>query len=484
MKKFARLMLLTALVCVFMAVQVLIVNAANFIDPNTLKVRDNVVFVMDPDESGKLEGDGSGANADNPLKPTFHEDFDPDEVTPKHYLQTALYQATEKLKVTGGTVVICGQVKLGLEQTCGDSDDERDFITANFGTNTIKFTSVYDGVDYRKKNGAKLSIESPAMLIVKGQSIWENIDIETLSTDRVISFHSFSTLIGADVNCYPADKDKAGIASNYISLSGGHRYEGGVDLATNLVVKSGSYNVITSAIWGEGNNRSVNYNGSINWTYNNDGDTNANLTLDGETTVYGEIIGTTKEYSEFSGNTTITINGGTYNCDIVGVGETGMKNFDGKVIIKINGGDFSKLWSIKDRADLHENNPPELSLLDFSGWTGGISGIAQVIRCAGGFTSFKYPLGITQYDVEMAIKQLDTPQNNETTTQSTMAESEVVDAFESETDVDNSVNGGRPMGAENVRNIKVLWMVVVGIALVAVALGVASFVLMKKQSKK
>ena len=94
MKNFARLMFFALLISVLSAVFIYNANAANFINPNTLKVKDYVVFVMDPDENGNLKGDGSGENADNPLKITAHEEFDSEADTPKNYLMTSLYQAT------------------------------------------------------------------------------------------------------------------------------------------------------------------------------------------------------------------------------------------------------------------------------------------------------------------------------------------------------------------------------------------------------
>ena len=88
--------------------------------PNLLKNTENVIFIKDPVRdsetykiTGGLEGDGSGINADNPLIPGIHEEYDPNAQNPKNYLNTALYQATEKLKDSGGTVVIMGECYFG-----------------------------------------------------------------------------------------------------------------------------------------------------------------------------------------------------------------------------------------------------------------------------------------------------------------------------------------------------------------------------------
>ena len=38
---------------------------------------ERVIFIKDADSNGYLEGDGSGSDANNPLRPLDHEDFDP-----------------------------------------------------------------------------------------------------------------------------------------------------------------------------------------------------------------------------------------------------------------------------------------------------------------------------------------------------------------------------------------------------------------------
>ena len=412
MKSFAKLFVVALAVTLLAALFAMPASAAvGMPDPNTLQpASDRVVFIMDAPEGGTLPGDGSGLDAENPLEPIDHESFDPDADAPKMHLQTAFYQATEMLAETGGTIVICGPVFIGIDQSYGSGSTTRDLFTAQFKEKTIKFTSVYNGVDYRQTNGAKIILDTPAEIGVHGQSIWENIDIETIGTNRVISFNFWSTLVGEGVNCYPKDELFVGIAPNYVSLSGGHRYSGGVDIQTNLVVKSGSYNVIAAGEWGVNNTRRYKEAddpaSGIASTNNMDGTSTTHLTLEGTTTVYGQVIGTNRQNAEFSGNVNVTINGGKYECDINLVGPSGMVNQDGMAILKINGGDFSNCWSINDLHAPAANNPPSMSILDFSGWTGDITGIAQAFNVVTTFTKFNFPAGITQDQVIAAASQL------------------------------------------------------------------------------
>ena len=391
MKKFAKFfvvaLVVTVIASVFMAVPSAAVADSATLTPGS----DKVVFIMDAPEGEELEGNGLGTDPDNPLEPIDHEKFDPNATEPKYYLNTAFYQATELLKDTGGTVVIMGPITLGIKQAVGTQNPY--VMTGDNGENTIKFTSVYNGVDYRKENNAKITLEAPANILVKGQYIWENIDIETSGSDRVIFCNKFPTLFADGVNCYPSDSSYEGVASGYISVSGGHRYEGGYSDEYSMTFRSGTYGNIISTIWGVTNGR---------WTkstYNADDNTVAKLVIEGKTTVLGAIIGTTKQRAEFSGKTDIIINGGTLECDIYAVGITGMNNTDGVANITINGGDFRNCWSLAPTAPGFTNNAPASSILDLSGFKGDQMSLARAYAVATEaeipFTTIKLPDGVT-----------------------------------------------------------------------------------------
>ncbi len=385
-------------------------EAKRRVDPTTLQpTSDRVIFIKDAPNGGELQGNGLGTDADNPFIPIEHNNYNPDAATPEKYLQTAFYQATEMLGQTGGTIVICGPVTLGENESYGTGPDTKDTYTYNWGSKiVIKFTSVYNGVDYRETNGAKLTIQTPAELTVRGSSMWENIDIETDGSNRVISFCSFPTLVGQGVKTYPSKEDYADSAMQYISLAGGHRYAKGDNQIPTLTVQSGTYNKIAAGLWGVATDRGMNNATSY-------------LTLEGTTKVLGSISGTVGKNSLYSGHVNITINGGTYECDIYGVGTTGMTNEDGTVDLVINGGDFKNAWSINHMAETRANYAPMYSILDFSGFTGDKMALASAFAIVTeGFNEIKLPEGVTQEElVELALqiekdKETETEEQDET----------------------------------------------------------------------
>ncbi|MBR5321931.1 MAG: hypothetical protein IKU48_00085 [Clostridia bacterium] len=484
MKNFVKFLVIVFSVAITASLVSVSSLAAELIDPNTLQPGSNkVIFIKDAPKDannqiiGKLEGDGTGFDAENPLQPIAPENFIHDDRCTEWYFQTAFYQATELLKDDGGTIVICGPVYLGVNDSNASDGSVIDIFTAKYGENTIKITSVYNGVDYREKAGAKIVLESPVGIGMEGRSIWENIDIATASASCVISFNNFATLVGEGVNCYPTDEAIKGIESNYVSLTAGHRYLGGVDLTTNLVVKSGTYNVIAAGEWGVNNRRELKDDGTVIRTNNLEGNTNANLVIEGTTTVYGEVIGTNKEGAEFSGNSTVTINGGKFKCEFSMVGKTGLMNTDGKVTLKINGGDFSDAWAINDATAGCANNMPAVSILDFSGWTGELSDLANAYGVVTEFSEIKLPAGVTGGQVlvaattatELAETELEVTTPIETASAVTEAEDVETSASETEAPV---VDGGANMT-----------IVVIAIVAVVVIAGVVVGVILAKKKK-
>ena len=108
----------------------------------------NVIFVSD----NNTAGDGSGRDADNPLRPVGVDEHFLDvgvsgSVTyGRYYLRSALYQAAEKLVNTGGTIVICGPVLLDENNTYGSSESNKDFYFPE-SDHELVITSEYGGVD-------------------------------------------------------------------------------------------------------------------------------------------------------------------------------------------------------------------------------------------------------------------------------------------------------------------------------------------------
>ena len=415
MKNFTKLLVFAVVITVIASMFVVNSSAAVNIDPNTLEPgSDSVVFIADVPEGGTPIGDGSGKDANNPYQAIDHEAYDPNADVPKGYLNSSFYQATEMLRGKGGTIVICGPVNLTLDLAYGSGSNAKSVYTAQFRENTFKFTSVYNGVDYRETNDAKLIIGANVEIGVFGQSIWENIDIATVGVERKIYIAAYSTLIGEGVDSYPLEEGYIGVAQNYVSISGGHRYEGGVDLSTNMVIKSGTWNTVVAGVWGVNNARKFNPDGTTNWTYNMDGQSSATLVLEGTTKVLGDIVGTTKKNSEFSGRTSIVINDGTYACDINLVGQSGMLNTNGQATLKINGGDFKDCWSVRGIAEGYLNNAPAMSILDLSGFKGDKENLATIYNLSAEFKQVRLPEGVNEAELKKEAETTAPPVNNVT----------------------------------------------------------------------
>lgn len=475
MKKALRIFLVAMLAVALLASAVLVASAAEAkrrVDPTTLApTSDRVVFIMDAPEGKELEGDGTGTDFENPYIPMDHEKFDPLADYPENYYQTSIYQATEMLGTTGGTVVICGPIRLGADQSHGSHNETRDVFTYNWGTKaTIKFTSVYNGVDYRETNGAKLIIETPAELGVRGNSIWENIDIVTDGAKRIMSFGSFPTLMGKGIKCYPEDDMYLESASNYISLSGGHRWAKGENQIPTLTVQSGTYNVVAGGMWGSTPTSEMK-------------DATSYLTFEGTAKVLGEISGTVAQNSQYSGHVNITINGGSFPCDIFGVGKTGLVNEDGTVDIVIRGGDFSECWSINAEVGTSSKNSPQLSTLDFSEFEGSKEQLATIYSVATEFTQVLFPGRITEDDLLALVEKVET-QPAQTEAPDTPDAPAQTEAVEDEPSNDDKDEQKVDVGENNDNSMMTVLIIVIIVAVVVIGgVGAAIIVILLKKKK-
>ena len=369
------------------SVTVMAVNSASVPSYSIAPQSERVVFIKDVPRDdnykikGSLSGNGSGNDPQNPLIPKENELYNPTDAYPKNYALTAFYQATELLKDTGGTIVIMDVVYFGENEAFGSDINNRSVDTAEFGNRVIKITSVYNGVDYRK-DGAKIVIASPANINMSGSVVFENVDIVTAGKDRAISFGGYPSLIGDGVTCRPMNPENSDKKDCYLSLIGGGRNQDSNGQSPSLTVKSGTYNKLVGGMWSD-------YKSSYMKN------ANINLTIEGSTKVLGEVIGTSIGQTDFSGNVNITVNGGIFECDLVGVGQSGMLNSDGILKFVINGGNFKKAGSISDFAVGARNNPPAVSTVDFGGWMGNVVGLAYAYRSVGTIWNIKLPSNIT-----------------------------------------------------------------------------------------
>lgn len=322
--------------------------AANEVD---LSESANVVYVMD--SSAKI-GDGSGRNAANPLWPDenkyfiessiktdsndvpVYENGQPVYAAKKNYMKTALYQAAASLRDTGGTIVICGPVKIGADESFGTGSLNKDFFFPE-SENRIVITSVYNGVDYTKSisgatyGNAKLSLETPAHIIFNSPATMEYMKIETTTNNlgdtkyyRTICANGYDLVMGEGIQTSYTDGGSNGLM--YVHLVGGSRY-GDLNSDTNLTVKSGTYGTISGSIWGVSGSKYV-QRGDVHLTI--DGDVKSPVV------VRGTLCGTSTNDVNImvDGDVYVTISGARFGTSLGLVGYGGFYGEGHKAVLK------------------------------------------------------------------------------------------------------------------------------------------------------
>lgn len=489
MKAFLRLLTLCILTVCIASLTLVFVSAESY---ELVPGSDRVIFLADL--PADYTGAGTGNSPDDPFKPVPDpEGFDPTATNPKYHLTTGLYQAVEMLQKTGGTVVICGPVVLGEKQSTGNSVVMRDTFTPNF-EKPIKFTSVYNGVDYRETNGARILITDGAGIGVNGESIWENLDIVTGSkTDRYICFNNYKAIVGEGMNCYPEDEAFTGVPQYYVSLVAGHRYNKLIGPAeTHLIVRSGTYNKIVGGAWG---GVTVVWNGTEadqekfeKWKYS---DINAFITVEGETRVLGAVCGTTNQLSAFGGNVYIDINGGVFEGDIYGGSSVSFINDNAQVNIKIKGGDFTNLLSIAPQDMNAKGYAPGVAILDATAvefneenWK-SLTGLYSVISdfdekyvMLPGWWSEKGPYAAETQAPETSAPETDAPDTEASSTEGTAVTEGPKSAEKTETEDNTALVPQKDDGS----NVGLIIGIIAGVVVVAGI--IAGVVIAKKKGGK
>lgn len=354
MKKFLALTLTALLLAVVMSVSLFAFNttaATENVNPK------NVIFISDDYSMG----DGSGKDAENPLRPVAVDDFFVNETIVynenneetnrygKYYLRTALYQAAEKLVDTGGTIVICGPVSLNASNSHGSSANYKDF-TLPTSECELTITSKYNNVDYAKTNGAKLEISAPSYLLMGSPSTFENITIHTTDKDRAICACGNKIVMGDGINStVPATAD----GTYYISIAGGKRY-GDYTADSHITIKSGTYYMISGSTWGV-NRTETAVDAEGNPIQKKDSDGNLmweQVTVDGvkqdkldESGNKIPVYQTRTAVDVQTGDVTINLLGGIYRGKVCGTSTfaTGVA-LDGDIYINISGNASLRSW--------------------------------------------------------------------------------------------------------------------------------------------
>lgn len=221
----------------------------------------------------------------------------------------AISTAVNAIKSTGGTIVLTGKTTVNG-------------FAVPAHTKPITYTSVYDGADYAKTNGACLSLGG--RMVLGGESVFENMTIEcatatTSNVGGVIYAYGYKTTFGEGITC---TNPKGALV--YPSLyAGGYSNNGSRN--PNLTVKSGTWR----AIFGGNGNGAFTGNSTVNFEGG---------------TVKLSLVGGNNAVGNFTGNTTLNISGGKIETNNGGYGIVGSSlgysaalAFNGNITINISG---------------------------------------------------------------------------------------------------------------------------------------------------
>ena len=203
-----------------------------------------------------------------------------------------------------GTIVICGEFKFSSAH-----------VSPNH-TGKILITSVYDGVDYRKTNDAKLVMD--ANYYIGGETTFDNIHIDSIRS-YVGFFGNYKKLVfGADITT-----GIAGANNTYPCIVGGTdpAVLEAKDLTGEVVINGGKWERVRL-----GSSKGTPVNCDVTLTMNG-----------GEVT---DFIYMSSAYSH-QGDLTVIINGGKLGYGIVGHGYgTNNHTYEGNLTVTVNGGEI------------------------------------------------------------------------------------------------------------------------------------------------
>lgn len=310
---------------------------------------ENVIFLSDG-----AKGDGSSAAS--PLKPTTGN-FDKSQAAPPQQKDTALYQAVLKLiERGGGTIVFCGPYT--LDETTGQGSGSAKDLMFDFKYYhpeiTITYTSVWDGVDYREKNGAMLILNTQAHYVSPTASVWKNLTVGIGATERTICCGGNKALFGEGFTSCPIDKSNEGNSEFYLNVCGGERYRKLEVGTTDVTVDIGDG--ILGGVFGGQSGAGVNYPLTAN--------TSVKIKSG---TVLGDVGGGSRLSSTpVDGSSKVLIEGGVFRGTVSAAGQGGFLTETRKATLTITGGDFSACRGIVDLASGVSGFLPKESLLDYS----------------------------------------------------------------------------------------------------------------------
>lgn len=200
---------------------------------------------------------------------------------------------------SGGTVVICGALTVsGTSTPASDS--------------AYTLTSVYDGVDYRKTNGARICFDGN--LYLYADTTFDGVAFVSGKNASYLVFNGYKGRIGADVACTLEPN-----VTTYICLVAGTRHNNYELHKTDLTIDGGTWYHVYGASTAAANFPDI----------------TTSLTVNG-----GEFFGRLCALGagNQSGSGRLVINGGTMYGGVYGVAALATEVFDGGIDITVNGG--------------------------------------------------------------------------------------------------------------------------------------------------
>lgn len=295
MKRTFKLLAIVMLIALTYALGIINANAAQ-----------NVVYIS-------ANGTGDGSTPQKPLgnAPGY-------TIEKGSHVKNSLYRAMDKLKNTGGYIVIVGDVAIDTASSrVPTSKSEKlapsEFKCPAFKSNvSLTVTGVYNGVDYRKQ-GAELIFDhekcntagfffgcTATVKDLNIKYIYDSSNKNGWGTPFMFGGHGNKLTIDKNVSVSSYDVKTGSEGDFYPMLLGGHRYS--TDFAnTDLTVRSGTWSTVIGGSYGLVD-QSKNY-----------GTVSGNVTLKIEGGKIGTVLGTgslEKPSGTVLGNLSITVTGG------------------------------------------------------------------------------------------------------------------------------------------------------------------------------
>lgn len=256
---------------IFLFVMVIAVLTAIFMTFSVSAANTNVVYISS-------NGTGDGSSPDAPLgnKPGYipGNKTEPDN---------AFYRGLDKLKSTGGTLVIVGDVAIDCVESRFATPQSAPLPPSEFKTPKFKdgvsltVTSVYNGVDYRK-NGAKLILDyntcNTTAFAFGCSTTLEKINIQykyfegainSWNTPFILGGGGYNFTVGEEVDVSSFNTKTNSPGDQYPILIGGHRYAE-IKRSYNFTVKSGTWSEVIAGSYGIPSQNYGKVNGDVTLT--------------------------------------------------------------------------------------------------------------------------------------------------------------------------------------------------------------------------